>query len=234
MIKLLLEAGANPDHGSLPHPTEDLYRKKLDLRALPTQHYHSFGLTLDPLEEAALLNLTDVVEELLRHGANPNTKRPLDISEEHLRILWERMKEPDFGLDKDNGNFVRRAINLECLDIIKWIIAQPGVVMSAEHLTTALDHGSIAIFEAVLSSPRATVNGKYIGLTPLTRASQKGKVELVKILLAHPDVDIDLMDDHKRTAAQWAESVGEVGILELINQERERRQVESTSEPTRT
>lgn len=210
LINLLLEAGADPNYNAgNSKPGRD--------RAIGE---------LSPLEYATRRQMTDVADKLLQYGADPNIDlKAISVPVKVLKLLWEKFKEVGFGVCSQQEQFLKRAIELDCLDIVEWFATQPGFEIYQSELFTAMERHNKAMFQALLACPRAPVN-EFQGLHPLlTTATIYGMVEAVKILLANPRVNIDLKCEFGKTAEDWAKEKGKNEILELLKQERERRQI---------
>lgn len=217
LINLLLEAGADPNYNAG--------------NSRPGRDYVSGELS--PLENATRRQMTDVAEKLLQYGADPNIDlKSIRVPVEVLKLLWEKFKEQGFGVCSHQEQFLKHAIELDCLDIVEWFATQPGFEIYQSGLFTAMERRNKAMFEVLLACPRAPVNKLLYNETLLTEASRMGIVEVVKILLADPRVDIDLKDGYGKTAESRAEENGYNEILEILKQERERRRHIGPSEST--
>ncbi|MGV2437802.1 MAG UNVERIFIED_CONTAM: ankyrin repeat domain-containing protein [Anaerolineae bacterium] len=54
------------------------------------------------------------------------------------------------------------------------------------------------------------------GDTALLRASENGHVEVIKALLAHNSVDVNIQDSAGRTALLWASENGHVEVVKAL------------------
>lgn len=242
LVKLLLRAKADPNcrrsrNISLKTEKYDLPDKTIGTRTLSTAH-------ASPLEIAVFAGATAITKELLHHGANPNIRlgdmlKNLDHGTKMLRLLWDKMLEPGYGLTENRLEFLQKAVEMGCSEIVKWTLAQPGVSVSPRDLCRTMERNQVDIYQIIMSStalglnvPVTSHHGWDVGdrpiHTPLTKAVSDGKEEFVKILLAHPDIEIDRKDGYERMAADYAKKKGRWDILELLDGERKRRQNAST------
>lgn len=94
----------------------------------------------------------------------------------------------------------------------------PSLLGGCSFLYHAAEHNFVRL-ATVLIQAKANVNQQHIyanGKSCLSIASTNGHAEIVKLLLAQPDIDVDLADDSRAPPLHWAVLMGKFDIVELL------------------
>jgi ankyrin repeat protein len=177
----------------LAKAVESLIADKADVDA-----QDSLGTT--PLIYASLQGHEAVVEKLLNAGANPN-------------IVCSR-----------GGTALHRAASQDYLGITKLLLAYKDIDVNALYsswghesaLQLAAEYGYADVVKELLGRADIKVNELGGGYTALHLAVQYAQIEIVKLLLADPRIDLEARNQGGWPALVMAARFGYVSIVEMI------------------
>jgi hypothetical protein len=72
------------------------------------------------------------------------------------------------------------------------------------------------VIQASILNPDIDVNGSTSGKSALTIAAARGRICLVELLLKHPDIDVNYIDQHGMTPLMLAALFGHSGVVKLL------------------
>lgn len=139
----------------------------------------------------------------------------------HAREVDELLQAPDAAAAHDLHSALRSAINMGHADIVKQLLARPGVDLS-RHLCAhdKLNALQVAVFssrldmvELLLAAPGTRVEDVHRALWD---AAAWGHVDHVKALLAFPGVDVNAVNDMGNTALFIARSMESYAVMDLL------------------
>ncbi|KAI9147667.1 Ankyrin-2 [Paramyrothecium foliicola] len=173
--------------------------------------------------------MASLMDELIRHGANPNTSdrfgiTPLGVACARgflpvVRLLLRAGADPDAG-DIFGFNPLCSAIDSRNMELLRELL-RAGVCVDTwlplgdPPLSRCIRTDNLAMFEILL--PIVDVNMARRGHGPLhCAASAPDRIEFLRLLLTRPDLDIDLMGQH--TALKHAINAGNYQGAELLLQ----------------
>ncbi|CAL4065117.1 unnamed protein product, partial [Meganyctiphanes norvegica] len=211
--RLLLGQGANPNHITKAGET--------------------------PLTLAAAGELTEVTRLLLSQGANMNYQKTDDGSTpliqvaitgktDHASLILDMPEVNEYLLDADDKTAEREAGLAGNREIVKMIQARHNF----NPLLCAAVRGNYDGAKKLLDEGADVNRREQHGWTPLHGAVRFAHLDLVKLFLAHPDIDTSIMTSKdflgvtlKTTALEVAEDWCKGPILQLIQEHNNKRKI---------
>lgn len=200
------------------------------------------GLQVNPVHYAATSGFTDIVERLLNEGIevdirNVWEKTPLMHAAEKnrvdtMRFLVDRGADIN-AQDRDDCSILASAAAYEATQAALFLLEQ-GVDPNAEQthppLHLAADKGDVTLSKALIEAGASVQTKNFSGSTPLHVALRKGEyfkpedyagqmkpyIEIAKLLLEHPDMDIEARDNSKHTPLLAAASHGNLEMIKAL------------------
>ena len=185
----------------------------------------------------------DSVTKYLDAGMNPNVKKLPDLTNgvsalmcsiakrrvliTHLLLTYKA--DPNLSLNKSTISNISPLM----------LAAQQGPIESVNHLidfganvntrTTGAITGNTALMVAIQAKKYDTVeilmnkdadinNISDRGITPLMLAAQTGDIDIVNLLLSHPDLNIYAIDSEGKNALVYAYISGNIELIQLLTQ----------------
>ena len=98
----------------------------------------------------------------------------------------------------------------------------PRCTNSNEDLLQAAKEGNLTVVELILqrcnNTDINTEDSSTSDFTPLIWSSYYGHSEVVLLLLQHPQIDVNKVDNYGKTALYWASKNGHLDVVELLLQ----------------
>lgn len=178
-----------------------------------------------------------VVRKLLRLGADVNCRKanhahtPLTMA---VKCEWEEMVELLLSQEDIDVNFHRRllvdaplilAVRKGNMSIVRRLMAVPGIdvnITSDESMTPfllAASFGNLEMMSTLLKTGRVdinAVNSKGECALWLAVGLRYGNVPLVRYLLAFPEVNVNIADQHLFTPLLWATRSNQEEVVKLL------------------
>ena len=208
-----------------------LHKRNFDIAEMLYDH----GAALDvegldqqtPLHAASLGGLTDIVDWLLAHGADPNSRDGLsDSTPLHwaaanghikvVRMLLGRSAKANV-VNKDRHTPLHLASNFGYFEIVRLLLENGANVDAKEfgHLTPL----QITLFggqNKEIPTPSGVFSTRDDGRpTPLHLASSGGHIDTVRLLIEHA-ADVNAQDERNSTPLHFASSKGQTETVQLL------------------
>lgn len=182
---------------------------------------------------AARMGCANSVQVLLRHGANPNSRRlyqhtPLTIAAHHGHLGAVKFLLDDTRTDINaGGTSGRSALSFAAgnshLEIFQVLFLRDDCKLDHQdynHWTPlfwAFERDHTKIGQALLSHETVDINHvDHRGRSILSWAAGEGFLQALEMLLEHPDVDVNLKDSMGRSPLLWAANNGQEEVIDAL------------------
>lgn len=204
IVNLLLDNNVNPNQTDSSSFTPLYLAIKLNNPDIMQKILTATGFDINAANQlhlAASRGDSEVISEMLKHGANPNIK---------------------ITNNEDTPLYI--AVHFRKIDVIKTLLSHPNVDPNLKRadgytpLLTAAYNGDIEILKILLTNDRVDRNVVRVqsNSSALMLAAYRGHANIVAELIKDKDVDLKILNTNGETALHLAVSKGHLEVVNLL------------------
>ncbi|XP_019852216.1 PREDICTED: ankyrin repeat and SOCS box protein 3-like [Amphimedon queenslandica] len=221
--KGLISSGNSQERSSIIKTAKD---------TLPNTLYTASGDDTYLIKAIEEDNIVDV-KLLLEKGCDPNITKFGDsalvihikkgnCNIDIVQLLLEKGADPDIGFDTYTGTSLHCASGTGNAQLVKLLINKGNADVNAMDMRSrtplfnAVKSGSVEVVDILLTNgARTDILAKFYG-TPLHYACGAGNAEIIKLLIAKRNADVNAVDGSGNIPLLLAAETGKVDITELV------------------
>ncbi|KAK5574843.1 hypothetical protein RB653_010097 [Dictyostelium firmibasis] len=181
-----------------------LEHQKLDINQLDSKGRSICHIACKQHQQDSL----DILKLLLKYGANPHLPAPNGYYPLHWAVKENNLKmvklllsitSPEIKTEGENNINSNSNNKDEDLEIVKELVKNERDEIKEKSSNIKINIFKVDINCKIESTPISRINGDN-GTTPLHLAASKNFIPIIKLLLEHPNIDIDFRDNSNKTA----------------------------------